>query len=68
VTYWIATGCRIVFLTVFVKSRVREDREIDRARRALARCIAEEHMAEEGIAHALDADLTIQVSVRTGAA
>ncbi|HEY6421915.1 MAG TPA: hypothetical protein VIY28_01440 [Pseudonocardiaceae bacterium] len=36
-TYWIATGRRIVLLTVFVKSRMREDREIDRARRALAR-------------------------------
>lgn len=47
-TYWIATGHRIVLLTVFVKSRMREDREIDRARRALTRCIAEEHMAEEG--------------------
>jgi hypothetical protein len=48
VTYWIATGRRIVLLTVFVKSRMREDREIERARRALARRIAEEHMAEEG--------------------
>ena len=47
-TYWIATGRRIVLLTVFVKSRMREDREIERARRALARCIAEEHVAEEG--------------------
>ncbi|MGH3694633.1 MAG: type II toxin-antitoxin system RelE/ParE family toxin [Pseudonocardiaceae bacterium] len=48
VTYWIATGRRIVLLTVFAKSRMREDREIERARKALARCIAEEHMAEEG--------------------
>jgi hypothetical protein len=48
VTYWIATGCRIVLLTVFAKSRMREDREIERARRALARCIAEEHVVEEG--------------------
>lgn len=48
VTYWIATGRRIVLLTVFAKSRMREDREIERACRALARCIAEEHMAEEG--------------------
>ena len=47
-TYWIAPGRRIVLLTVFTKSRMREDREIERARRALARCIAEEHMAEEG--------------------
>jgi hypothetical protein len=48
VTYWIATGRRIVLLTLFTKSRMREDREIERARRVLARCIAEEHMAEEG--------------------
>ncbi|MGH3974404.1 MAG: type II toxin-antitoxin system RelE/ParE family toxin [Pseudonocardiaceae bacterium] len=48
VTYWIATGRRIVLLTVFAKSRMREHREIERARRALARCITEEHMAEEG--------------------
>lgn len=48
VTYWIATGRRIVLLTVFAKSRMREEREIERARRALARCVAEEHTAEEG--------------------
>jgi hypothetical protein len=47
VTYWIASGRRIVLLTVFTKSRTREDREIDRARRALARCIAEEHSVED---------------------
>lgn len=46
ITYWIATGRRIVLLTVFVKTRMREDREVDRARRALARCIAEEHDTE----------------------
>jgi hypothetical protein len=48
VTYWIATGRRIVLLTVFAKSRMREGREIERARQALVRCVAEEHMAEEG--------------------
>ena len=47
VTYWIASGRRIVLLTVFVKSRMRENREIDRARRALASCQAEEHRVEE---------------------
>jgi hypothetical protein len=46
ITYWIATGRRIVLLTVFTKTRMREDREVDRARRALARCIAEEHDTE----------------------
>jgi hypothetical protein len=37
-----------VLLTVFVKTRMREDREIEQALRALARCITEEHeVAEE---------------------
>ena len=43
ITYWIASGRRIVLLTVFIKTRMREDREIERARRALSRCITEEH-------------------------
>lgn len=47
VTYWIAPGRRIVMLTVFTKTRMREDRQIERARRALARCQADEHTAEE---------------------
>lgn len=47
VTYWIATGRRIVLLTVFAKTRMRETAEIERARRALARCIAEQHRVEE---------------------
>jgi hypothetical protein len=47
VTYWIASGRRIVLLTVFRKTRQREDREVERARRALARCEAEAHTAEE---------------------
>ena len=48
VTYWIASGQRIVLLTVFNKARMRESREIERARRALARCITEGHTAKEG--------------------
>jgi len=47
ITYWIASGRRIVLLTVFVKSRMREMREVERASRALARCLAEEHTTEE---------------------
>jgi phage-related protein len=48
ITYWIASGRRILLLTAFIKTRMREDREIERARRALARCIAEAHeVAEE---------------------
>lgn len=48
VTYWIASGRRIVLLTVFVKTRMRESAEVERARRALARCMAEEHAVEDG--------------------
>ncbi len=48
VTYWIASGRRIVLLTVFVKSRMRETAEVERARRAMARCMAEEHEVENG--------------------
>lgn len=47
VTYWIASGRRIVLLTVFRKTRMRENREIDRARRALVRCVGEAHTADE---------------------
>ncbi|MEQ7008527.1 type II toxin-antitoxin system RelE/ParE family toxin [Actinopolymorpha sp. B17G11] len=46
ITYWIAPGRRIILLTVFRKTRMREDREIDRARRAWARCVAEAHTVE----------------------
>jgi hypothetical protein len=47
VTYWIAPDRRIVLLTVFTKTRMREDREVYRARRALARCQAEQHSADD---------------------
>ena len=45
-----ATDRRIILLTVFHKTRMRDEREIDRARRALARCIDEAHevVDEEG--------------------
>ncbi|MEV3924354.1 type II toxin-antitoxin system RelE/ParE family toxin [Actinomadura coerulea] len=46
VTYWIASGRRIVLLTVFHKTRMREDREVERARRALRVCVADAHSAE----------------------
>ncbi|WP_229397964.1 type II toxin-antitoxin system RelE/ParE family toxin [Micromonospora okii] len=48
VTYWIATGRRIILLTVFRKTRMREDREIERARRAWERCVAERHTVHQG--------------------
>ncbi|MEU4157799.1 type II toxin-antitoxin system RelE/ParE family toxin [Actinoplanes sp. NPDC026670] len=43
ITYWIGPGRRIILLTVFCKTRMRDEREIDRARRALGRCIDEAH-------------------------
>lgn len=48
VTYWIASGRRIMLLTVFAKTRMRETSEVERARRAMARCMAEEHTVEDG--------------------
>ena len=43
ISYWIATDRRIILLTVFRKSRMRETREIDRAVKAYRRCVAEAH-------------------------
>ena len=39
ITYWIATGRRIILLTVFVKSPMREARELERAVRARWRAV-----------------------------
>jgi hypothetical protein len=47
ITYWVADNRRIVLLTVFRKTQMREDREVGRARRALIRCINDMHTAEE---------------------
>jgi hypothetical protein len=47
ITYWIAAERRIILLTVFRKTRMREDRQVERARRALARCIDQGHTADE---------------------
>ncbi|GAA0389306.1 hypothetical protein GCM10009530_45510 [Microbispora corallina] len=47
ITYWIAPQRRIVLLTVFHKTRTRDDREIGRARRAMRRCIDLAHTADE---------------------
>jgi len=43
ITYWIASERRIILLTFFQKTRMRDQREVDRARQALARCIDEAH-------------------------
>ncbi len=47
ITYWIAPGRRIILLTVFAKSRRRERRQIERAKRAMERCMAEGHRVED---------------------
>jgi len=47
ITYYIATGRRIVLLTVFRKSRRHEGSEIDRAVLAMRRCHAAGHLTEE---------------------
>lgn len=47
ISYYIATGRRIILLTVFAKTKPRQATEMERAKRALARCIAEGHTAED---------------------
>lgn len=47
ITYFIATGRRIVLLTVFAKTRPQERREVQRAEDAMRRCIEQGHTAEE---------------------
>ncbi|MFC7716723.1 type II toxin-antitoxin system RelE/ParE family toxin [Nonomuraea recticatena] len=47
ITYWIAPHRRIVLLTVFHKTRLREDREVERARRAMRRCVEMAHTIDE---------------------
>ncbi|WP_433788114.1 type II toxin-antitoxin system RelE/ParE family toxin [Actinomycetospora sp. CA-101289] len=47
VTYWIASGRRIVLLTVFTKQRMRQSAEVRRAVRAVERCRAEMHVVED---------------------
>jgi hypothetical protein len=47
ITYWIAPGRRIILLTVFEKTKRQKRRQVERARRAMEHCIAEEHTAED---------------------
>jgi hypothetical protein len=46
ITYWIATQRRIILLTVFHKTRMRENREVVRARRAMIKCVELAHTAD----------------------
>lgn len=47
ITYWIASGRRIILLTVFEKSKRQERRQVDRARKAMESCLAEGHTVED---------------------
>jgi hypothetical protein len=47
ITYWIAPQRRIIALTVFAKTRMRESAEIARASRAMARCQREGHSPDD---------------------
>lgn len=47
ITYWVASGRRIVLLTVFTKTRMRERREVARALLALRRCLNERHTTDD---------------------
>nr|WP_203730671.1 type II toxin-antitoxin system RelE/ParE family toxin [Streptomyces sp. SID12501] len=47
VTYWLAPGRRIVLLTVFRKTRMREEAEVKRAKQAKLLCEAEHGPAHE---------------------
>ncbi|MGW7051374.1 type II toxin-antitoxin system RelE/ParE family toxin [Streptomyces sp. NPDC054887] len=46
VTYWLAPNRRIVLLTVFRKTRMREDAQVERAARAQKECEAAHFPAE----------------------
>jgi phage-related protein len=46
ITYWLAPERRIVLLTVFRKTKQREDTEVERARQALKECEARHGAAE----------------------
>jgi hypothetical protein len=47
ISYWIAPGRRIILLTVWHKTKMRETAEVERARRALQRCQDERHTVDE---------------------
>lgn len=47
VSYWIAPGRRIILMTVWHKTKMRETAEVERARRAMRRCEDERHTVDE---------------------
>jgi hypothetical protein len=47
ITYWLAPGRRVILLTVFRKTRMREDAEVKRAKLAQQTCEAEHEPAHQ---------------------
>lgn len=56
IPYWLASGRRIVLLTVFRKTRQRESSEVARAQRAKALCEAEHGAAHDVYTRDVDAE------------
>lgn len=48
-TYWLAEDRRAVLLTAFYKTRDRQPRDVERARKAMVECMA--GGSEHGVAH-----------------
>lgn len=47
ITYYLATGKRAILLTAFSKTKDRETAQVERAWRAMERCLREGHTAED---------------------
>jgi hypothetical protein len=47
ISYWMASGRRIVLMTVWQKTKMRETGEVERAGRALRRCQDEQHTVDK---------------------
>lgn len=54
VTYWLAPGRRVILLTVFRKTRMREDAEVKRAKLAQQTCEAEHRPAHREFVHTVE--------------
>ena len=47
ITYWIASGRRIILLTVFAKTKDRDRAQVARAKKAMLACIGAKHVLDE---------------------
>jgi phage-related protein len=54
ISYWLAPGRRVVLLTVFRKTKQREDAEVARAKRAKAVCETEHPPAHEEYSRSIE--------------